>query len=338
MSQNKNAVIRYRFIDKCLRRKYKTWKYKELLAALNTFLGEELGSDGITLRMLDYDIQFMRKAPPIGYGAPIIRKDGCIYYSRDEFSIEKSALSQEDAATLRDAIKILENHKELPQYKDLTNLYIKMNGEINDLDNARFISFEKNENLKGMQLLSTLYHAIVNKTVLLIRYKPYFDQAKTDTVHPYFLKEYNNRWFLFAYRESYENVSNMAVDRIESIKEGRNTFRENESFHPETYFSSMVGVTWPANVKHKEEVRLNVAPEQLPYLETKPIHSSQRIVERNENGALVSLELIINYELESLLLSYGEKVEVLAPTLLRQKLANRIEKMRERYVGGIGER
>ena len=66
------------------------------------------------------------------------------------------------------------------------------------------------------------------------------------------------------------------------------------------------------------------------YAETKPLHESQRN-KWTDKGFLVTLKLIPNLELEQVILSYGEDVEVLSPESLRLTIQNRIEQMQSVY-------
>jgi len=70
----------------------------------------------------------------------------------------------------------------------------------------------------------------------------------------------------------------------------------------------------------------------VQYLLTKPLHWSQRKVREESDGAVVfAYQLTWNTELENLLLSFGEWVEVLAPEDLRQQIAGRVRQQYRRY-------
>ena len=64
-------------------------------------------------------------------------------------------------------------------------------------------------------------------------------------------------------------------------------------------------------------------PAIAPYIETKPIHHSQRIVERHEDYTIFSLDLVPNYEFESLMMTYADKCEILSPISLCKKLVEK---------------
>jgi predicted DNA-binding transcriptional regulator YafY len=66
------------------------------------------------------------------------------------------------------------------------------------------------------------------------------------------------------------------------------------------------------------------------YAETKPLHESQRN-KWTDKGFLVTLKLIPNLELEQVILSYGEDVEVLSPQSLRDTIESRIKLLYNLY-------
>jgi len=84
----------------------------------------------------------------------------------------------------------------------------------------------------------------------------------------------------------------------------------------------MIGVSRPSNGV-LTRIQIKFIPEQAPYIKTKPLHGSQRIISENEDGLIIQIEVIPNYELESLILSFGDSCEVISPTFLRQKITER---------------
>ena len=69
----------------------------------------------------------------------------------------------------------------------------------------------------------------------------------------------------------------------------------------------------------------------MPYIETKPLHGSQKTKEKNEKHSIVTLDLIPNYELEALIFSYGDNIQVIEPNELRAKIAGRVSNLFEKY-------
>jgi predicted DNA-binding transcriptional regulator YafY len=135
------------------------------------------------------------------------------------------------------------------------------------------------------------------------------------------------RWFLFGKSNDYETITNLALDRIENIEIVTQAYMDSTIDFNE-YFEDVVGVTVP-NEKI-ETIILEISESILPYLKTKPIQGSQIV--KQENGKnYIQLKVIPNYELETLILSYGEKIKVVKPSFLVEKLKDRIDKMKNNY-------
>jgi predicted DNA-binding transcriptional regulator YafY len=144
------------------------------------------------------------------------------------------------------------------------------------------------------------------------------------------LKEYNQRWFLFALNEQYKTISNFALDRIESIERTNTKYIPNTSIDFESYFDNVVGVT--VNPEKVQIIKIWLSKDQAPYTLSKPIHQSQEVVEEHEDGsAIISIKVIPNFELMQLLLSFGERIKVLSPESLREEILKKIEKNIENY-------
>ncbi|MCC7526181.1 MAG: hypothetical protein IT250_15230 [Chitinophagaceae bacterium] len=70
------------------------------------------------------------------------------------------------------------------------------------------------------------------------------------------------------------------------------------------YFFDLVAVTRPEGVG-SQEVVLKFSPEVAPYVITKPIHPGQQ--QKNApTGLTVRIKIIPNFELEKLMLPFGE--------------------------------
>ena len=70
MPVSKNALIRYRTIDRCLRNHYRKWTLADLIDACSDALSEYEGRDeNVSRRTVQADIQMMR-SDKLGYNAP----------------------------------------------------------------------------------------------------------------------------------------------------------------------------------------------------------------------------------------------------------------------------
>ena len=113
MPANKNALIRYKTIDNCLRNKYRRWTLDDLVEACCDALYEMEGiTKGVCARTVQMDIQIMRSGK-LGYNAPIEVYDRVYYrYADPDYSISEMPLSMDDCKLIKQAIILLENKKD----------------------------------------------------------------------------------------------------------------------------------------------------------------------------------------------------------------------------------
>jgi predicted DNA-binding transcriptional regulator YafY len=150
-------------------------------------------------------------------------------------------------------------------------------------------------------------------------------------IHPYFLKQYNNRWFLFGYNpENNKYDWNLALDRICSVKEVEGMYQVNNVINWDEYFEDIIGVTKPIE-RLLEHVTLHFYGKTGKYIETKPLHGSQKSKWIDNAILEVNLDLIINYEFERLVLSYADNVKVIQPKKFQLLIKERLKIANEFY-------
>ncbi|MCB9251737.1 MAG: WYL domain-containing protein [Flavobacteriales bacterium] len=329
MATNKNQFIRYKILDNCFRNPGKRYFIEDLMKECEKALTEidpDLG--GISRRQIFSDISFMESSE--GWGIELERlKDGKKVYYRyvdTDFSINQMPLNEVEINQLKSALEILSQFKGMPQFEWINELIPKLRQGIGTEGNQHtIIEFDNNNYLKGIENLGKLYNAIYYKKVLRIDYKPFENVESFEIViHPYYLKQYNNRWFLFGYNDEMDKYDwNLALDRIQSIDEITDNYRENNSIDWSEYFEDIIGVTKPME-QSTENIILHFYGKTGNYIESKPIHGSQRSNWMDANTLEVKLELIINYEFIRLILSYAESVKVISPEGLTNAIKSRL--------------
>lgn len=341
MSTNRHALIRYRTIDRCLRQRNKRfWTWQELAAACGEELREFEGvdRDDPSERTIKGDLSFMRNADQ-GYGAPIQWYPGeqAYAYSDPQFSITQLPLDDADVAELGQALSILRQFRGFPQVEGVEKVAAKVSEalRVQKPSAPPVLQFEDNMVGEGLQWLDLVYRACRDRRCVELHYQPFQAPAgypQRRIVSPHLLKEYNNRWFLFAYDHRRQGIRTYALDRIrEAAFYPLADYIADARFVPDDYFRHTIGVSRRPD-EEAREVRLRVQPSQVQYLLTKPLHWSQRKVQEESDGAVVfAYQLTWNTELENLLLSFGEWVEVLAPEDLRQQIARRVRQQYRRY-------
>ena len=337
MATNKNALIRYKVLDNCFRNTGRRYFIDDLISEFNKFLTEiDLSFNGISRRQIFDDISFMESAE--GWSIELMKyRDGKKVFYRyldPAFSINNMPLNEVEINQLKSAVDILSQFKGMPQFEWINELVPKLKQGLasEDVSNT-IIEFDNNQYLKGIEFLGPLHNAIFYKKVLFISYKPFEKDKPFDLVlHPYFLKQYNNSWFLLGYNpENEKNDWNLALDRIVSIKEINEKYKKNIDVDWQEYFEDIIGVTKPINII-AENVVLHFNRSTGNYMETKPLHGSQKSKWIDENTLEVKLNIIINYELERLILSYADSVTVIHPQSLLDIIKNRISNSLNKYM------
>ncbi len=329
MATNKHAIIRYQTLDKCFRNPGRRYFIEDLVEACSEAIHEFTGNDvGIKRRQVLEDIKFMESEQ--GWNIPLERiRDGHRVYFRYEdkgFSINNQPLNETEENQLKEALLTLSRFKGMPQFEWVDEISARLDSSLGLSNNVeKIIEFDQNNFLKGLEFITPIYNSILYKKAINIEYKSFKqDISQSFILHPYFLKQYNNRWYVLGKNDATQFIMNLALDRITSIDESEKKYISNKSIDFNEYFEDIIGVT-SNNDGKVENVVIKVSNELLPYIKTKPLHGSQKLKEKGAYHTLISIDVIPNYELESLVLSYGEGLEVLHPKLLRDKIKMRIE-------------
>lgn len=326
MPQNKNALLRYRTIDRCLRNTGRRWTLADLVDACSDALYEYEGRmENVSLRSVQRDIEMMR-SDKLGYEAPIEVYDRKYYrYSDPDYSINTRPLSEHDINALNRSIDLLRQFDEFDPLHEMADVVNRLQDRVASAESRRpIVDFERNPDLKGLQFLNQLYDLTASQTVINISYQSF--KARTPnvfTVHPHLLKEYSNRWFLICTKDNNNELLTLALDRMEAIEPCTSiSYRDNPALTPD-YYNNVVGVT-----KHRRlypgPIVFTAHSDHAGYILTKPFHSSQRLVSRNSDGSITFelADILINPELKRLLLGFGPGIKVLAPQELVDDLAN----------------
>lgn len=322
MSSNKNALIRYKTIDNCLRNRTKLWTLEDLIDACSDALYEYEGKyDLVSKRTVQLDIQNMR-SEKLGYNAPIEVFQKKFYrYSEPDFSIKNIPVNENDIKVMNDAVQILKQFKDFSIFKEMNGVIQKLEDSVYASKQKAIIHLDKNERLKGLEFIDTLYDAILNKNVLKIEYKS-FKARETNyyIIHPQLLKEYNNRWFLITWDEM--TYLTLALDRVISIEKIDAEYID-KNIDGDHFFKEVIGVT-VSQRNRPMNVIFWIDKNNAPYVKTKPFHHSQEIIEELEDGTVFKISVQINFELERVILGFGESIKIIQPTKLRKRIMHKL--------------
>jgi predicted DNA-binding transcriptional regulator YafY len=337
MSVNKKALTRYLAYDKLFRNRGRKYIWKDLLEAANEALLEE-GLQGIGKTQLYADIQYMQcsewKAPIETETDPSDKRIKYYYYSDAGYSISNQPLSETEMTYLKSAVTVLSRFKGMPQFEWVNEIIPAIESKLGLIKlEKEVISFDSNIDYEGLVFITPLFNAIVNKRMLRITYQDFRSPVPYEIeFHPYYLKQYNNRWFVLGLNpERSDKIQNLALDRIKEIQESTGEYLTSDIVWEE-YFSDFVGVS--KNDTAPIEIRILILDEeQASYIRTKPLHETQKPLRKVEGGFETSIKVIPNYELEKLILSFGERIMVVSPKDFQEKIAERMRKSALLYKG-----
>jgi len=342
MPVNRNALIRYRTIDTCLQNRSQKWTLDDLIDACSDAIYEYQGIDtGVSRRTIQADIEMMR-SNKLGYEAPIIVVDRKYYtYAEKGYSITNNPLNHKDLQVLTEVSSLLKQFKGFNHFADVNEMVSKLEDKIytQKTHSPPVIDFEKNDNLKGLEWIEIIRKAIVAKKTLCISYQSFKAKAATTfCFSSYLLKEYRNRWFVLGLsHQRHAPLLTLALDRIQTIEAHTDEYRENKLIDLATYYNDVLGVTKSANQPDCEVV-FWIDNANAPYVITKPLHHTQKLLSEEADGKIFSIRVILNFELERELLGFGPKMRVLGPRILVKQIKAQLRKMMERYeVGDLRE-
>ncbi len=334
MSINKNAYLRYQVLDKCFSNRYRMFFIDDLLDEVNKALEEFNGfGSKVEKRQLFDDIKFMESEA--GFSIPLerIRQGKKVYYrySEADFSIKNQKISDDEIETINSALIVLLRFRGIPQFEWVNEIFPKLQSAFQNEQPKEVISFDQNEYLVGLDSLPTLYKSITNKSALNIEYQSFKEtEPKKLLIHPYYLKQFNKRWFLFGLNNKDKLIYNLPLDRIKSISQSAEKYLENTTLDFKDYFEDIVGVSFTPN-EMPLKIKLRINKDVVPYILTKPLHGSQKKIEENNEFLIIEIEVIPNIELRQLILSYGDGIEVILPKSFRDQMIKSIVSMNKIY-------
>ena len=359
MPSNKNAVIRYMHLDEMLSDRHHYYTRTDLYEKCN----ERLRRDGypeVSKRTIEIDLVDLERSPFNMEIDQSVIVDGrhIIRYKDQTQSIFSKQISDDEKHLLAEVLNTLGQFSGLNNFDWLEDLQTKLSdpasfGGSSDTADSRqrkIIAFSSNPYLRNQNLLGGLFSAISNKVVVSVVYKKFdVDAPATFVVYPYLLKQYNDRWYLicnsvgdkhFPYRADF--IMNLPLDRIESYEPVYDIKYKDCPLDLDERFEDIVGVTYYEN-RPVERILFAVSWQSVNYIRTKPLHSSQAelAAERQDemrakypqmaDRTFFTIDCIPNYELSSLLCSFGKRLVVLSPEWLREDIRKEVKQQLENY-------
>lgn len=304
MAKNEQ-MLRLLFIEEFLRRrKDRGATYPEIADYLETQFAEK----GLELKFTERTFQRDKLAIADVFGIQISysRKKNAHFIEEEELE-----LSQE---SVFDQLLLVEAYRETKGKAD--------------------VMFFEPRRARGLEQLNGLIHAITQKKVLSFTYQKFWENEKSSkVVMPYALKEFKNRWYLLAADYQAKNPSfflkTYGLDRISDLNISNTSFKR-ENIDIEKAYKNSFGIISTLG-KETQEILLKFDREQANYVKALPLHHSQTVIAENETETIFRVSLVPTYDFQREILSYGKRVQVLAPESFIQELKAEVELMLKNF-------
>ncbi|WP_213189554.1 helix-turn-helix transcriptional regulator [Cloacibacterium caeni] len=304
MAKNEQ-MLRLLFIEEFLRRrKDRGATYPEIA----DYLESQFAEKGLELKFTERTFQRDKLAIADVFGIQISysRKKNAHFIEEEELE-----LSQE---SVFDQLLLVEAYRETKGKAD--------------------VMFFEPRRARGLEHLNGLIHAITQKKVLSFTYQKFWENEKSSkVVMPYALREFKNRWYLLAADYQSKNPSFLlktyGLDRISDLNISNTSFKR-ENIDIEKAYKNSFGIISTLG-KETQEILLKFDREQANYIKALPLHHSQTIIAENETETIFRVSLVPTYDFQREILSYGKRVQVLAPESFIQELKAEVEIMLKNF-------
>ncbi|WP_031428231.1 helix-turn-helix transcriptional regulator [Flavimarina sp. Hel_I_48] len=175
----------------------------------------------------------------------------------------------------------------------------------------------------GIELLKPIVLAIRHKQNIQFLHINYWEETeKPYTIGPLMIREYLNRWYVIGVPQGKKEIRTFGLDRIKELQTaGSMEIKTNDFEKQLEQFNKIVGLNFNAGDGKLKIISLRVYYKHLKYLQSLPLHHSQKIDwAPGETHGTVKYHLIPNYEFKVQILKMGNLGEVISPAELRQEI------------------
>ena len=277
----------------------------------------------VSQRTIEYDIDALKNT----FHAPIKKRKGKYFYEDIPYSLFE-VFDDSDYGSLNELLALLRQQK-ARKWIGLDEILIKLEQQVGiiGVEESTTIAFEKLP-LKGIQHLEKLYSAIKENRTLKVVYEPYKSESFERMIKPILLKQFNNRWFLFAWEEGKEAIQNLPLDRIISFTFWHKGIKAKQVFDSKSYFEEVIGVR---NEEVKiEKIIFKIAKNRAFYVQTKQIHHTQTTLAEDDSSITFQISVKPNKEMWAKMMELIEDLEIISPPEIREEMKSKIKKIWER--------
>lgn len=319
MSVTSNALLRHITIDACLRDTFHKYTLQDLIAACTRAVKENSKTklkEGFTVstRTVQLDLQLMRDKKK-GYNAPIVVYEQKYYKYKDPgYSIGNANVKQTSLAPLSEVAETLHRYTKMSGMESLEGAVDMVRSVIERKVSgaSERISLQRMPKVSGGPFLDVIKDAVIHKKVLSLSYITERSTTREVIFYPLYMKSYRMQWYSLGYIDGLDGIQIIPVDCVTGYSYAILPFPPNYRFNAESYFADIVGVTRPSSPK--EDITIRVKGPKVQYLTLNPIHSSQKMTQKMDDGSCnFRLSIIPNDEFYRWVYEMHPYVTVLSP-------------------------
>ena len=180
----------------------------------------------------------------------------------------------------------------------------------------------------GVEKVQIILEAIDQHKGLECDYWAYNKKTvKRQTIIPYFLKTWEQRWYLVAEPiNPHHGQSVFALERLDNLTLTQETMHPSSDITVHEYFKDSFGINH-SDAGKAETIRIKVFGTQVEYVRALPIHESQVEVETTDDWSIFEYRVIPCYNFYQQLLWHRDRIEVLSPDNVRREMIDLIESL-----------
>ncbi|MEY4603570.1 MAG: hypothetical protein RIT43_862 [Bacteroidota bacterium] len=328
MNLSKSAFRRYKVIDSLLRnpmRKYPTME--EIISACMQKLDFEPSPETI-----QKDIANMRLPHPDGFDAPIHynRQRRGYEYLDPSYTLAGVSLRQEELVAIQEAVELIQSIGSSRISDKFTHAVEKL------LSATLEVGQKKDDRLPVLQMMAPppsrgfenfdlFYNACKERIpVSFIHFSYKKRHYKHILLHPFLIKEFENRWYVIGFSETHNDIRTFGLDRISNPLLLNKKFILTDREKRKAYQQDVYGV-FPIPEAKKETIKIHVSQLGTHYFQAYPLHESQRIQKENYGTSHITFEVIPSVELARFCLSQGYHLEIVEPKWFKKFTQNLTE-------------
>jgi predicted DNA-binding transcriptional regulator YafY len=152
------------------------------------------------------------------------------------------------------------------------------------------------------------------------------DRSDRHVIHPYFVTYVDGLLYVVAYSEQRQDRRTFRLDRIARLKMLAEKYQRPEDFRSENFNAEQqLGRSFKIyNDENAAHVEIEFSKDIASYVRDRTWHATQKVRDGKQGKLVLSMEIPINPELVSWILSFGSQARVLKPSELSRQISENL--------------